>query len=559
MKHKPLPIGIEDFEKMITKGFYYVDKTFLIKDLIDNMSEVSLFTRPRRFGKSLNMSMLQYFFDIEKDSIQLFDGLNIMSTGEQYTSHMNQYPVINLTFKASGKLNFKSSVNKLIESLISEFDRHSYILDSHNMSQDKKNDYAKILNKSASIDDYSGSLKFLSNCLEHHHKKKVIILIDEYDVPLENAYFKGFYEEMIDFIRSLLGDALKTNSSLNFAVLTGCLRISKESIFTGLNNLRVISILTNRYSEYFGFTEKETEQALTYYHLESKIDEVREWYNGYYFGDSNVYNPWSVIHYLDDTYREYDNYPISYWANTSSNDIIRTLIKKAGTEEKEEIENLIKGGIITKPVHEDITYEDIDSSMDNLWNVLLFVGYLKKVDEINEGRKRFVTMNIPNEEVLCIYEEKIIEWFHENIKINDTSVLCQAIVEKDTAKIAEELNNRLVSIISFYDSAENFYHGFLVGILSNIKEYRVKSNRETGFGRSDIFMKRIGSDYGSAIFEIKTAKQRGELAEKCTEALEQIKEKKYVHELEEDGYRDVILYGISFCGKECMIKTGSTL
>ncbi|MDR1699932.1 MAG: ATP-binding protein [Lachnoclostridium sp.] len=553
MKFKPLPIGIEDFDEMISQGYFYIDKTLFIKDLIDNMSKVSLFTRPRRFGKSLNISMLQHFFDIEKDSNQLFDGLNIMSAGEQYTSHMNQYPVISLTLKSAKFNKYKDSVKRLTEEIRDEFKRHSYILDSEKISEDDKKIFIDFEKRKVSVIDYTRSLKFLSSCLYQYYNRKTIILIDEYDVPLDNAYFYGFYDEMINFLRSLLGDALKTNRSLRFAILTGCLRISKESIFTGLNNLRVISILSKKYDEYFGFTEEETMQALKYYELDNKTKEVRKWYNGYSFGNSNVYNPWSVIHYLDDTYKDNSNPPVSYWSNTSSNSIIRTLIERAGAKEKEEIESLIKGGSITRPIHEDITYDDIDSSMDNLWNFLLFVGYLKKVSERTKDRKRFITMNIPNDEVLCIYEEKITEWFQEKVKIENSSDFYHAIIEKNSPKITEELNARLIDMISFYDTAENFYHGFLLGILANIKGYQVKSNRETGLGRSDIFIKSTGIQKKAIIFECKVLKDNDDAEEKCREAIRQIDEKKYGAELVKEGYRDIIKYGIVFRSKECLV------
>ncbi|MDR1699917.1 MAG: AAA family ATPase, partial [Lachnoclostridium sp.] len=330
MKFKPLPIGIENFEDMITRDYYYIDKTLFIKELIDNMWGVNLFTRPRRFGKSLNMSMLQYFFEIGRDSKTLFQNLKISSASEKYTSHMNLYPVINLTLKSAKMNTFEDSVKRLTQEIQDEYNRHSYLIESSKITDSNKKILMGYMQREISVMDYTRSLKFLSACLKQHHNQKVIILIDEYDVPLDNAYFNGFYDEMIHFMRPLFGDALKTNSSLHFAVITGCLRISKESIFTGLNNLRVISILSKHYSEYYGFTEKEIEEALSYYHLESKTEEVKKWYNGYYFGETNVYNPWSVMHYLADTAYDHSNHPISYWANTSSNDIIRTLIEKAG-------------------------------------------------------------------------------------------------------------------------------------------------------------------------------------------------------------------------------------
>ncbi|MDR1700632.1 MAG: ATP-binding protein [Lachnoclostridium sp.] len=557
MNFKPLPVGIDNFEKLIEEDYYYIDKTLFIRDLIDKKSEVNLFTRPRRFGKTLTMSMLQHYFEIGKDSTPLFKGLKIMDTGEKYTSLMNQYPLINITLKTVGKLNFPSSFSALKDIIINEFRRHRYLLESSILEKDLKKSFQDIIYETAPDAKYISSLKFLSDCLARHFGKKVIILIDEYDVPLENAFFKGFYDEMIDAMCSLLGDSLKTNPSLYFAVLTGCLRISKESIFTGLNNMDIISILSEHYGEYFGFTESELKQAFSYYKLETRLIDAKEWYNGYWFGSVNIYNPWSIICFLKDAAANKDISPIPYWSNTSSNQIIRTFIEKAGVAEREEIERLIRGESITKPIHEDITYDEIDSSMEDLWSFLFFTGYLKKEKDQSKDRKRFLTMNIPNQEILYIYERKISEWVDEKLKITDPVRLLKAIVHKDTESIIQELNNRLIDMISFYDTAENFYHGFLLGVLSNIGGYKVKSNRETGLGRSDIFMKTTGITKKAMIFECKVLAEKDDAEEKCKEALRQIQEKKYDSELKQEGYQDIINYGIVFRGKECLIMTDS--
>ncbi len=378
MDFKPLPIGVDNFKDIILDNYYYVDKTLLIKDIIDNKAKVNLFTRPRRFGKTLNISMLQYFFENAKeDNSYLFKDLKIMSQGEKYISDMGQYPVINLSLKSAKQPTFELAYECLLNEIIEEFKRHDYILKSDNLDYEKE-DYINIIKKKASLGTVVTSIKFLSECLEKYHNKKVIILIDEYDVPLENSFFRGFYDEMIDFIRSLFESALKTNDYLEFAVLTGCLRISKESIFTGLNNLEIISILNKYYDEYFGFTPEEVSKILKDYNLKDKEDTVKKWYNGYIFGNAEVYNPWSVIKFVKDLYIDNYVFPISYWANTSSNSIVKSLIEKADDDTKSEIEELIAGKTIEKPIHEDITYGDIDSSMDNLWNFMFFTGYLKK-------------------------------------------------------------------------------------------------------------------------------------------------------------------------------------
>ena len=409
MNLKPLPIGVDNFKDIRLNNYYYVDKTLLIKDIIDSKAKVNLFTRPRRFGKTLNISMIQYFFENGKDdNSYLFNKLKIMNEGEKYKSHMGQYPVINLSLKSAKQPNYELAYDCLVNDIIEEFKRHDYVLNSEKLHYEKE-DYLNIINKKDNKGNMVTALKFLSRCLEKYHNKKVIILIDEYDVPIENSYFKGFYNEMIDFLRSLFESALKTNEYLEFAIMTGCLRISKESIFTGLNNLNIISILNTHYDEYFGFTENEVSDMLKYYGFEEKEDIIKKWYNGYLFGECNVYNPWSVDKFIYDLTGTINALPISYWANTSSNSIVKSLIEKADDDTKAQIEELVAGKTIEKVIHEDITYADIDSSMDNLWNFLFFTGYLKKVSiRMNEDSEILITLVIPSEEIRLIYKNKIL-------------------------------------------------------------------------------------------------------------------------------------------------------
>ena len=381
----PIPIGVEFYKDMISEGYYYVDKTLLIHDILTQKNKVILFTRPRRFGKTLAQSMLQAYFEKQVlpdgtviDNSSYFQGKKIMEMGEEYTKHMGQYPVIFMSIKSAKQPEYKTAYEKIRENITNEFIRHRYVLESNNLLPVQKEYYNSFMEHTAGMAEYATSLLFLSECLEQYHKQKVIILIDEYDVPLENAYFEGFYDQMVSFIRSLFESALKTNKSLAFAVITGCLRISRESIFTGLNNLKVVSILDNSYAEYFGFTQKETDKMLSFYGIDDRSDEVKKWYNGYLFGSVEVYNPWSVINYIYDIIYQNTNYPKPYWSNTSSNSIIHELIEKADSITRRELEELVAGGTIEKPVYEDITYGDIYKSQDNLWNFLFFTGYLKK-------------------------------------------------------------------------------------------------------------------------------------------------------------------------------------
>ena len=555
MDFKPLPIGVDSFERIINDGYYYIDKTLLIKDLLDNKGSVNLFTRPRRFGKTLNMSMLQYFFEKrDKDNAFLFEGLKIMDQGEQYTGHIGKYPLINLSLKSAKQPNFDLAYTSIARRIAEEYKRHEYILKDEKLINEKDR-FMMILKEEGTVNEYIDSIYFLSNCLEKYYDKKVIILIDEYDVPLENSYFRGFYTEMVDFIRSLFESALKTNDSLEFAVITGCLRISKESIFTGLNNLEIISILNKYYSEHFGFTHKEVSKMLQDYNLSSKETLAREWYDGYTFGDSNVYNPWSVIKIVKDLYKDKNTLPSSYWANTSSNSIVKSLIEKADLTTKQEIEKLIAGETIEKPIHEDITYDEIYKTMDNLWNFMFFTGYLKKVDQrMDNDDTILVTLKIPNKEVKYIFKNKILDWFNEKIKVKDLSKMYNAILEGDTEIFEIELVTLLQESISFNDAYENFYHGFLVGTLMNMKDYIIKSNRENGNGRSDIVIRYPNRRGKAVIIEIKVAKEISKLEFKCDEALKQIEDKNSDLPLVQDGYKDVIKYGIAFYKKDCMIK-----
>ena len=563
MEQKPLPIGIDNFEMLITRGYYFVDKTLLIKDLLDNKAAVNLFTRPRRFGKTLNMSMLQYYFEDRRDEFTgekidnsyLFEGLNIKGESEKYTKYIGKYPVINLSLKSAKQRSLDLAFQCIREEISNEFKRHKYIIESDVLKAEKEH-FMKIVNNDKDISLYITALKFLSDCLNKYHNEKVIILIDEYDVPLENAFFEGFYKEMIGFIRSLFESALKTNSSLEFSVITGCLRISKESIFTGLNNLKIISILDDRYAEHFGFTDDEVIKICEDYNMEQKYETIKQWFNGYIFGETNVYNPWSVMQYIDDLKANINKLPKSYWANTSSNSIVKSLIERADDITKGEIEALIEGKTIEKPVHEDITYDDVYDNLDNLWNFMFFTGYFKKISErMDENtQENFVELAIPNLEVKYIFRTKILKWFNEQIKLYDMTKMFNAIVNKEPELFEVELNNLLLDTISFNDAYENFYHGFLAGVLSNMKGYIVKSNREGGTGRSDLFIKSVSRRGIAIVIEFKIANDIDDLEKKADEAIEQIEDRKYEMELRSEGYKNIFKYGIAFYKKDCLVK-----
>ena len=563
MNHKPLPVGIDNFEMLVTRGYYFVDKTMLIKELLDKKGAVNLFTRPRRFGKTLNMSMLQYFFEDarndqgeKQEHSQLFEGLRIMEAGEQYLSHMGQYPVINLSLKGGKQPDFELASAMLRRQIANEYKRHIYVLEGNLLKEDRER-YYQIMVEKADREAYIDALQFLSQCLERYYGKKAIILIDEYDVPLENAHMCGFYDEMTAFIRSLFESSLKTNSSLEFAVITGCLRISKESIFTGLNNLKIISILDEKYDEHFGFTDEEVQKICDDYQMSQKFETMKEWYNGYLFGNANVYNPWSVIQFMDDLQDNSNCFPKAYWANTSSNSIVRKLIELADEDTRTEIEELIEGKTIEKPIHEDITYDEVYNKLDNLWNFMFFTGYFRKVSERMDAEdKRYVELSIPNREVKYIFRNKILGWFDERVKERDRSKLFTAFVNLDVEMVEEEISNMLLETISFNDAYESYYHGFLAGILSGMNGYIVKSNREGGTGRSDLFVKPLTRRKPAFVLEFKVAEKFTQLDSKADEALQQIEDRGYARELEDDGYATVYRYGIAFCGKDCVVKLG---
>lgn len=556
MIKNPLAIGIDNFRELIDKSYYYVDKTLFIKELIDNRGKVCLFTRPRRFGKTLMLSMIQTFFEMGLDNHRYFEHLKIMSTGETYTSLMGLYPVINISLKAAKQPTFEMAYGSLIQELAKEYDRHAYLAQSDALNPEESARFERIMLKKASDIEYAQALSFLSNCLEKHHQQKVIILIDEYDVPLEYAYFSGFYNQMVSFIRSLFESALKTNPSLEFSVITGCLRISKESIFTGLNNLEIFSVLNHSYSEYFGFDESEVRHMLDFYEIPEKYDEIREWYDGYRFGDTDTYNPWSVINYVKAAVTNPSAIPRPYWANTSSNSIIRVLVEQADYTVKQELETLIAGGTIEKPVHEDITYEDIDKTQDNLWNFLFFTGYLKYIQERLKQETIFLTLAIPNTEIRYIFKNTILDWFQANLNTQDRSSLYCAILDGNSDQLSETISGYLMESISFYDFSENYYHGFLTGLLQGFPGYAILSNRESGDGRPDILLKSPSLKKTAIIMELKTARSIDDMDAACDRALEQIESRNYQASLYREGYRSFLKYGISFYKKECVAKVG---
>ena len=563
-KRKKISIGVEDFKELIDKDGYFVDKTLMIEKLIESNAMVTLFTRPRRFGKTLNQFMIRRFLEDERtrsgeriDNGHLFDGLKIAECGEEILSHWQQYPVIFLSLKSAKQPNFEEAYKKLCGEIAGEFRRHQYLLEGNSLADDQKNIFQKIMTKQSDYGEYNDALKFLSECLWQYHGKNTIILIDEYDVPLENAYFEGFYDKMIKFIRSLFESALKTNPYLEKSVITGCLRISKESIFTGLNNLKVDSVLRTEYGDSFGFTESEVEEMLAYYNLQEELPEVKRWYDGYLFNDIEIYNPWSIINYVYDRDHKITQFALPYWSNTSSNSIIREMVGEADQEAKADLETLINGGTIEKPVHEDITYGDIHQPQDNLWNFLFFTGYLKKMSERKDesGESLYLSMAIPNTEIKTIYKNSISYWFEQRMKETDRGPLVRALETGDCEAAEDFINRQLADTISYYDYAENFYHGFMAGLLVNIGGYSVKSNRESGNGRPDIVMQTVQVRKGRVILlEFKIAGSVAEMDAACDRGLAQIEEQHYAEPFITEGYPEVKKYALSFCKKECMVK-----
>ena len=580
---KKIGIGYEDYREFIDRDMYYIDKTDFIRNIVSHGGKVSLFTRPRRFGKTLALSMLRTFFEKEYDrdgnivdKRRYFEGKKIMEAPESILSMMGQYPVINLSLKSAKQPDFYTAFIMLRDEIISEYSRHGFLKDSKELSSDEKNRFNELLSgrdlwrerekdlkTREQLEDfilreagkYAKAIRELSDFLKKDTGKNVIILIDEYDVPLENAYFAGFYDKMIGFIRSLFESALKTNDALEFAVVTGCLRISKESIFTGLNNLDICSIGSSEYGEYFGFTREETAQMLIDYGMPQKEQEVMDWYDGYDFGGREIINPWSVTKYVKEHVSNIDAFPEPYWSNTSSNSIIKELVYAADEGQKRELERLIDGGTIEKQVHEDITYDDIHESEDNLWNFLFFTGYMKRVSERHEDGNNFVTMKIPNREVRYIYANQISVWFDREIKKKyDRSGLYEAIIKKDGDTIAKLLTALMKEMISTFDSSESFYHGFFLSLLGGMDSYAPQSNREEGDGRPDVILYPEDAPNPAYIFEIKAKKKFNEVNAGLQEAFDQIDEKRYEDGIIEDGYAGVISFGMCFCKKSCAVK-----
>ena len=559
---KKLPIGIDGFEKIRRNDFYYADKTLFIKELLQNWGEVNLFTRPRRFGKTLNMSMLKCFFEIGSDT-SCFDGLKIMQKKALCKEYMGKFPVISISLKSVDGLKYESALAALRTVIGNEAGRFRFLRESSKLDIDDKNTYDQLIrmetkgNSKYAMSDAAliDSLRTLSQLLEKHYGRKTILLIDEYDVPLDKAFQAGYYDEMVSLIRNLLGNALKTNDSLYFAVLTGCLRISRESIFTGLNNLKVHTISDVRYDEYFGFTDSDVDELLEFYGLSSYKAVLRDWYDGYRFGDTDVYCPWDVINYCDELLADPNAVPENYWANTSGNDLIRRLLKKANQSTKSDVEQLINGETITKTIRQELTYREVEDSIDNIWSVLYSTGYLTCRRRV-PGKK--MELALPNREVRELFIELVKNWFEEIIQADSGRIsrFCAAFPSGDMDSIQEMLGDYLWDSISVRDTAvrrnmkENFYHGMLLGLLQSQDSWLVKSNAETGEGYSDISIQtpdRIG-----IIIELKYADD-GNLEAACKEALEQIEEKKYAEGLKRQSMRKIIKYGIAFYKKECMV------
>ena len=558
-KFLKLPVGIDNFEKIRRNGFYYVDKTSLIEQLFSNWGEVNLFTRPRRFGKTLNMSMLKYFFEIGTDR-SLFDGLHISSNEKICSEHMGKYPVIFLSLKNAEGLNFDTAKYQMVELIAREAERFPFLAKDTNLSDRDREKY-RVLTAFAdghyqmSDDVLYGSLQTLSELLYKHFNQKTVILIDEYDVPLDKAFQHGYYREMVALIRAMFGRALKTNEALAFAVLTGCLRVSKESIFTGLNNFKILSITDSRFDEQFGFTDKEVQRLLADYHLEARFSETKEWYDGYRFGNVDVYCPWDVINHIDRIKDDPNARPEAYWINTSGNDLVKRFVDKANRTTRNEIEQLIAGNAIEKMLRLDLTYDEIDNSIENLWSVLFTTGYLTQAGMTEDGAYRLV---IPNREIREVFKLQIQEWFKKSIFSNTEQLTAfwKAFEEGNMDGVEMYLNRIMSNSISVFDiktgeeKKEISYHNLLVGILTGNADWLVKSNIEAGEGFADIIVETEDPNAGIVV-ELKYTKDYDEMEQACRAALDQINDRRYQEYLLNDGRKDITLYGIAFCKKRC--------
>ncbi|MCI9478857.1 MAG: AAA family ATPase [Lachnospiraceae bacterium] len=563
---KKLPIGIEHFEEMRREDFYYVDKTGMIKELLENKAKVNLFTRPRRFGKSLNMSMLKYFFEYGCDS-SLFEGLAIAKEDKLCQEYMGKFPVVSVTLKGAGSLEFQTARGMLCSIVGNEAMRFAFLENSSRLSDREKEQYRQLVNVDTSgrqsfimsNEVLEDSLRMLCRLLQKHYDQKVILLIDEYDVPLDKAQHYGYYDEMSSLLRGMLGQALKTNDSLQFAVLTGCLRVAKESIFTGLNNLRVLTITSKQFDEHFGFLDREVKELLEFYGLSDRFDLVKEWYDGYRFGSEDVYCPWDVINYADSLRSDPDAKPRAFWINTSGNDIIRTFLKMAKGSVQREIEELVNGGTVVKKINQELTYRDLYKNIDNLWSVLFTTGYLTKRGE-TESEAYYLA--IPNLEIRKIFIEQVMEWIQEEAR-KDTQKLdafCDAFARGDAEAAEAGFGDYLWRTISVLDTGarrekkEHFYHGVLLGLLGHREEWDIRSNAETGEGFCDILIEIRDERIGIAI-ELKYAREDG-LEAGCREALEQIENRRYESKLLQDGMKTIYKYGIACRKKECMVRMG---
>lgn len=557
-----LPTGIEDFKEIRTDGYYYVDKTALIEQVLDKRSKVTLFTRPRRFGKTLNMSMLRYFFETGTDS-KLFNGLYISQNAELCEKYMGKYPVIAISLKGVDADSYTKAKAQIIKIINREARRHRLLLKSEKLDSFDKELLTQLLSRNMEEDTITSSLQELTELLEAHFSKKVVVLIDEYDVPLAKAYENGYYNEMVLLIRNLFGNVLKTNDSLAFAVLTGCLRIAKESIFTGLNNFKVYSITNTEFDETFGFTNEEVRKMLVYYGLDSHFEEVKAWYDGYRFGNADVYCPWDVVNYCED-HKENTNAELqNYWMNTSGNEVIQHFVDSMNDPHmltKSELELLVSGDTVVKQVDEMITYKELYSNIDNMWSTLFMTGYLTQRGKEPDGRYHLA---IPNREICDCMVRRVLALFKRSVSQNRELLrsFCNAMLASDTSTMEHALTEYMRKTISIRDSfaksiRENFYHGLLIGILGSQGAWKATSNKESGDGFSDILIEVNEDDLRiGMVLELKYSKTENALDKECDDALQQIEDKNYDQELREKGYTKILKYGIAFYHKKCRVKT----